>query len=36
MKLKLKLSGQQSNFTRPVVKCKYATIASLKIAHLPA
>jgi hypothetical protein len=34
--LKSKLSGQQSTFTRPVVKCKYTTVASLKIAHLLA
>jgi hypothetical protein len=33
---KSKLSVQQSIFTGPVVKCKYATIASFKIAHLLA
>jgi hypothetical protein len=33
---KSKLSVQQWIFTRPVVKCKYATIASFKIAHLLA
>jgi hypothetical protein len=32
--LKSKLSGQQLIFTIPVVKCKYATIDSLKIVHL--
>jgi hypothetical protein len=34
--LKSKLLDQQSIFTTPAVKCKYAAIPSLKIAHLLA